>query len=148
MRKRALPGKLARRLYRRLFCIDPLFASPPFFSACPLFCNDPSLVCTPCCSDPLFRFDPLLSQLLFASTFFCIDSLLYRPLLFMYHPLFVQKIAKMAAGGHRLLRKQIADLITPKRMGSTKRQIHCLVQFPPEIRSILRLKRDRCQKWR
>ena len=58
----------------------------------------------------------------------------------MYHCILIVWGARMAAGGHRLVRVEIADLVTPKIMGSENRQIPFLVQFLPVIRSIFCLR--------
>ena len=41
----------------------------------------------------------------------------------MYHCILMVRGAKMAAGGHRLVRVEIADLVAPEIMGSENRQI-------------------------
>ena len=112
-------------LHRPLVCIDPFFLRP-FFQGCPLFCIEPFLFrplprIDPLLFRPLLCVDPILSQPPFAPTFLRIDSLSYRPLFFFVLPLFADKISKMAAGGHRFIRVEIADVVTPKMMGSGRR---------------------------
>ena len=120
----ALKGVCAPREAHAKFAWPPLLRRSLFFFtllSCPLFCVNPFSVSTP------FWLDLLLHQLPLVSTpFACVL------------PPFC--VGNLKNGGHRLLRLETIDFVTPKVVGSKKEQILFLAPVLLSSRSISCLK--------